>query len=175
MLLETKAGHSLSLCESWASQPAPAGTSHGDSGQSGRSWGQVDGGYPLMCVVAHLTHCWAEPAQSCEHPDGGFRAQEASGHQNRCGQRMCHGLTSSLLCLGAPGASMFSWKTCWSSALWPLWVVPAPMAAGTGPQSGLGSAFLCRDLLCDNALVPTPLQGVFGRRRWRRKELSGRG
>lgn len=87
-----------------------------------------------MCVVAHLTHCWAEPAQSCGHPDGGFRAQEASGHQNRCGQRMYHGSTSSLPCLGAPGASMFSWKTCWSSALWPLWVVPAPWWQALAPR-----------------------------------------
>lgn len=75
MFLETKEGHSVSLCESCVSQPPPAGTSHGDSGQGGRSQGQVDRGYPLACVAAHLTHCWVEPAQSCGHPDG------ASGHR----------------------------------------------------------------------------------------------
>lgn len=34
---------------------------------------------------------------------------------------------------------------------------------------------LCRGLLCDSGGIPNPLRGMFGRRRWRRKKVSGRG
>ena len=147
----------------------------GKAGGAGDRWM----GGTHWCV---LLHTWHTDGLSLPRPAG-----TQMGLQGTRGQRSPKQVWSAdvpwfdilIALLGCPWASMFSWKTCWSSVLRPLWVVPAPTEAGTGPQSGLGSAFLCRNLLYNNALVPTPLQGgeeeVFGRRRWRRKELSGRG
>lgn len=83
-------------------------------GEAGEWVVVVGGGTFLVCGAAHPD---AEPAQPCVHPGGGFGARAAcDAPVSGVGQWTCRDLPSLAFCLD-PRASVFSRKTCWSSAL----------------------------------------------------------